>query len=135
MSKDIGIDKRTRRALARAVRVKPPRGLLRRLLSIPGQSAPTRARGAWHWVAAPAALAGVAALAFLLAPLLDEPEPSPEELAAAAAMRDFTVAMAYLQRSAEIADRHTRDQIGDGLYEALVLSRDALSKSDTNNGG
>jgi len=133
MSTDI--DKRTRRALARAIRVKPPRGLLRKLLSIPAQSPTTRATAGWHWVAAPAALAGIAVVAFLLAPALEQPEPSPEELVAAAAVRDFTVAMAYLQRSAEIADRHTRDQIGDGLVDALALSRDALSKSDTNNGG
>lgn len=129
----MSMDRKTRRALARAVRIAPPPGLLRRLLAIP-ESTRAPAPSSWRWLAAPAALAAVAAVAFVLVRGPQGPEPSPEDaLAAEAAVRDFMVAMAYLQKSTEIAGRHTGNEIGNGMLEALVLSREALE--DSNNGG
>lgn len=127
-------DEKVQRALERTLRVPPPRGLLRKLLAIP--DATPRAHTGWRWIAMPAALAGVAAVAWMLAPGPRAPEPSPENtLAAEAAVRDFTLAMTYLQKSTAIAGRHAGNEIGSGMLGALALSRNALLDDETNNGG
>ena len=132
----MSMSSKERRALAKAIRRAPPPGLQRKLLAIP-QAVPRPARRGWGWLAAPAALAAiaVAATVFLLGPQLQTPERDAEALAAEAAVRDFTIAMAYLRRSAEIAGRHTDDEIGQGMRDALTISRDALLESNTSNGG
>jgi hypothetical protein len=125
----------TRRAIERLIRVPPPPGLLRRLLAIPAGSPATGGVG-WGWLAAPVAFAAIAAAVFVLMPSPKAPEQTPEEaLAAQTAVRDFTIAMTYLQKTAVIAERHTRNEIGDGMIEALTLSRDALVETYTDNGG
>jgi hypothetical protein len=129
------MDRQSRRAIERAIRVPPPPGLLRRLLAIPAEAgAPSGGR--WGWLAAPAAFAAIAAAVFVLMPGPQAPEAPPDEtLAAQAAVRDFEVAMAYLQKTAVIAERHTRTEIGNGMREAIAVSRDALIETYTEIGG
>lgn len=140
MSTDpVSIDRRAQRALEKAIRVPPPPGLLRTLLSIPASAEPKTARGwppGWQWLAAPAALAAVAVVAFMLAPNPRQPEQALADMRATeAAVRDFTLAMTYLQKTTEIAGRHTGREIGNGMLDALALSREAILDSDTTNNG
>lgn len=126
---------KSQRAIERLIRVAPPPGLLRRLLAIPAGSQAKGGAG-WRWLAAPAAFAAIAAAVFVLMPSPRAPEQSAEDTQAAqAAVRDFTVAMTYLHKTAVIAERHTRNEIGDGMREALTLSRDALIETYTDIGG
>ena len=132
----MSMSSKERRALAKAIRRAPPPDLRRRLLAIP-ETTPRPARHGRRWLAASAAFAtlALAITTFLLVPALRTPEPSAEEIAAEAAVRDFTVAMVYLRRTTEIAGRHADDEIGRGMRDALTISRDALRESNTSNGG
>ena len=115
---------RLRAALRRLPRSAVPASLALRLLRIPGAARPIRGR-ALSAVAAAASLAIVAALA-----LLPRTGPPPSELHAAVA--EFEVAMAYLQRSAVLARIEATNAVGGGLQDALAASREALRNEQTN---
>lgn len=103
-----------------------PRGLLWRLLVIPG--AP---RTPWLWATAPL-MAGALAVGVVL--WVAEP-PAPPRDERAVAIQEFQVAMTYLQRTAEV----TRDEVGGallhGISEALTVGRDAMLDDESENGG
>jgi len=111
-----------------------PRALLWRLLAIP-RSAPRPAAGpSWAWVAAPvmaAALVAVVAIRFggPAAPVAPAPDPR------AAAVQEFALAMAYLQRSAEVTQRNVNGAVVFGFNEALTVGRDAVLEDESENGG
>lgn len=133
-----------RRALGRGSKPPVPRGLLRRLWSIPAArpaeskrqraaalKAPRIKRGGWQ---AAAALAMSLALVVALVLLRPAPsEPNQEE----AAVRDFVIAMSYLQQGVAVANDQVKGQVGSGLIDALAVSRNTLLADDTNtrNGG
>ena len=136
------MNKQEQRMIERAVRVEPPPGLLRQLLSIPGRS-PRAATGwrdsGWRLVAAPVAIAAVAAVTFVLMRGPQAPEPDSEirmtQEDQEEAVRDFAIAMAYLQKTTEIAGRHAGTEISNGMLDALTLSRETLSDTISSNGG
>ena len=107
---------------------RPPRGLLGKLLfpaRVAERSAPTHGsrplRGAWR-----VAIAGVCAtalVAILVSAVVDR-GPAPEE---EAAVRDFVIAMSYLQRTAETAQRHVGEKVGGGLAAAIEISRESVT--------
>lgn len=107
------------RAALRGMRGAPlPRGLRGRLLRIPGQ--PTMRMG---WLAAAAAAIAAAAIA---PALLREPEPTPEAIA----MRDFELAMKYVQKSAAITSQEVTGTVGGGVRDALLASRNSLRNAE-----
>jgi len=112
-------------------RLKPaivPRGLSRRLLGIVDRRSPT-----WLWVAAPAMAAAIALL--VAVPLLRTPAPIVDERAVA--LQEFTVAMNYVQKTAALAGVEVTGVVGDGLNDALVITRDSMVErlSQDDNGG
>jgi hypothetical protein len=100
---------------------RPPRGLLRRLLVVP--SGRTRAQS---WFLAPAGALSVAAVAAIFALSLPERAADRE----AAALRDFALAMTYLQEAALVAQNRVGQSVTLGLVEALNVSRGTLSGSE-----
>jgi anti-sigma factor RsiW len=107
-----------------------PAGLAARLLAVPGG----RARR-WPLIALPAAAAAaVAAVTLVL--LTQPPETAPED-PAVAAIRDFNIAMTYLQRSAAYTGEEIGGIVSAGLLEALTVSRNSLTREepDDENGG
>lgn len=134
MDRDAGL--RTRVEQARALRLalrglKPapvPRGLWWRLWQIP-----TAERGHRIGVWMPAGVLATAVIAVLGVNLfLGTRGPSPEE----AAMQDFAVAMAYLQKTALMANNEINQAVGSGVADALEVSRGFLDRpqSDEFNG-
>jgi hypothetical protein len=115
------------RALRQALRglsgAPVPRGLWRRLWRIP-----TADRPRWGiWMPAGVlATAVVAALAISV--LLNTQTPVPEDQAQAA-VEDFAVAMAYLQKSAVMASNEMSETIGSGMAGALEMSRGMLDRT------
>jgi anti-sigma factor RsiW len=119
----------------RQLRAAPvPAGLLRRLLAVPGTS--PRRPVVWSWIALP--VAGIAAAAAVTVLIVSRP--ATETVAddqRQMAVRDFALAMTYLQKSAA----HTGDEVtgivGAGLLSAFTASRDSLlnEDSDDDNGG
>lgn len=100
-----------------------PRGLARRLWQIPAAERP---RG-FLW--APAmAMASIAAVALTAGLLLRNPGPSPEELAREAAVQDFALVVAYLQKSALVARNEVNEAVGYGMADALATSRGAIGR-------
>lgn len=109
-----------------------PAGLSARLLAVPGRRARRPSR--W-WVALPiAATAAAAALTLVL--VTRPPETVPED-PRSAAIRDFTIAMTYLQRSAAYTGEEVGGIVSAGLLEALTVSRNSLTgeQPDDENGG
>lgn len=118
--------KALRRNLRLLVGRPAPRGQLRRLWTIPGADRPR----AGYW--APAmVLATVAAAALGISVFLNDPGPSAEELAQEAAVQDLAVALAYLQRSAELARSEVNEAVGDGMRGAMSISRQAVARVDS----
>jgi len=109
--------------LRRLPRPRPPRGLLGRLLAVPGRS-----ESAWPMLAAPLGAMAVAALAALLVASVRQapPDPSPE----AEAVREFVLAMTYLQRSAVVTRDEVGGQVGQSLASVLMASRESLAEID-----
>ncbi|HEY5568361.1 MAG TPA: hypothetical protein VIM81_14120 [Gammaproteobacteria bacterium] len=126
-------------ARARAVRVglrdlgraPVPAGLSARLVSVAGGGVQRSTH--WSWVAVPVAVAAVAVAAVAL---VMRPAP-PSEDPRIAAVRDFTVAMTYLQKSAAYTGEEVTDAVSAGLLDALVAGRNSLfeEESDDENGG
>ena len=107
-----------------------PRGLARRLWSIP--SAGRRRTG--YWIPAFSA-AGIAALALALGLLLYQPGPSPEELAREAAVKDFAIVVAYLQKSMLVARNEVHKTVGTEMVEAWEISSSAIRRTDDSKQG
>jgi len=107
--------------LRRLPRPRPPRGLFGRLLAVPGRS-----ESAWSMLAAPLGAAAVAALAALLVASVRQAPPGPE----AEAMREFVLAMTYLQRSAVVTRDEVGGQVGQSLASVLLASRESLAEID-----
>jgi len=101
-----------------------PRGLLGRLWQIPAAGKPSRS----PWMPA-AALAGFAAAALAVSLFMSVRGPAPEELARDAAVQDFVVAMAYLQKSVTIAQNEVNQAVGSGMLSALEVSREVMDAS------
>jgi anti-sigma factor RsiW len=111
-----------------------PRGLLWRLLAIPRSSPRPAAGRSWAWLAAPVmAAALVAAVALRLGGPAAPLTPAPD--ARAAAVQEFALAMAYLQRSAEVTQRNVNGAVVFGFNEALTVGRDTVLEDESENGG
>lgn len=132
MDRDAGLARRVEQAmvLRRALRGLPgatvPRGLWRRLWRIPTADRPRS--GIWM-PAGVLATAVVAALA--IGVLMNTPAPVPQD-EAQAAVEDFAVAMAYLQKSAVMASNEMSETIGSGMAGALEMSRGMLDRTAQN---
>jgi anti-sigma factor RsiW len=98
-----------------------PRGLRGKLLRIPGR--PTMH---WSWLAIPVT-AAIAAIA--IAPLLKSPELQPDPRVAA--LREFELAMTYVQKTAAIASHEVSGTVGGGVLDALRTSRDSLRDAES----
>jgi hypothetical protein len=55
--------------------------------------------------------------------------PSPDDLAREAAVKDFVIAVAYLQKSAVVAQNEVNEAVGSGVLSALEVSRGVLATS------
>lgn len=129
---------RTLRAALRDLGQAPvPRGLLGRLLRVPSApaSAGARASAARRAPFNRAFIALPVAAALAVALVLVVSRPPAQEDPRAAAIRDFNVAMAYLQKSAA----HTSEEVGGivstGIFGAVLTARDSISNEDEENGG
>ena len=113
-----------RREIRALTRTPVPRGLGRRLWRIPAADRPR----AGYWAPA-TVLASVAAVAVLVGVLMDEPGPSPEQLAREAALKDFAMAMAYLQKSATMASNEVNQAVSGGVLDAWAIGRGMIRDS------
>lgn len=120
------------RALRRALRglagEPVPRGLWWRLWRIPTADRPRRSglEGMWTPTAGVLATAVVAALGINV--FLGTQGPSAEQ--EAAAVRDITIAIAYLQKSALMASNEVNEAVGSGVLDALAMSRGMLDREE-----
>jgi anti-sigma factor RsiW len=106
-----------------------PQGLRRRLLAIPKPAV----RRVQPWMLPALVAAGVAALAVAAWLALPTAPPPPDERMAAIA--DFELAVHYLNKSARITQVEVTRQVGTGLRDAWVTSRESIEKSTQENGG
>lgn len=103
-----------------------PRGLWWRLWRIPSED---RARGFGLWMPAGVlATALVAVLGFNL--YLGSQEPVLNEAQQAAAMEDFAITMAYLQKGAVMAQNEINEAFGSGVASALTASRGMIEQTE-----
>ncbi|WP_428098194.1 hypothetical protein [Candidatus Rariloculus sp.] len=102
-----------------------PRRLRRSLLGIPA-----RRPRVWQWLAG--SVVAVAA-AGALAVLVIRPAPPPVD-PSVVAMQEFVVAMSYLHKTAVYANQEIREAVGDGLREAIVVSRNSVLDEESQNG-
>jgi hypothetical protein len=98
-----------------------------RLLRIPEPRA-----HAWAWLAGPAVAAALIAVVVLR--LVGPPAPA-EDARAAAAVQEFALAMAYLQKTAEVTQREVNGAVAFGFSEALDVGRNTVREDGTENGG
>jgi len=132
MSRDDGLAARVERAktLHRQLRqladVPTPRGLRRRLWRIPTSDR--------HWLTGvwmPAGLvAAAAAVALTVNLFFGVQNQSSEDAAMEAAVQDFTIVMAYLQKSAVMARNEVNEAVGSGMLDALAVSRSMLDRTE-----
>jgi anti-sigma factor RsiW len=125
----VGRARQVQRALRRAQPRKPATSLIFRLLAVPTRP------GSLRFFAAPV---GALAVAFIVS-LLVLMQPEPQDPAAEAA-EEFALAMAYLQRSAQITRDEVSNRVGSGLVSALLVSRASMEdveigQDDDENGG
>lgn len=100
-----------------------PAGLRRRLASIP------RAQRPRYFVPATAfATLAVAALGISL--YFGSFGPSDEELAREAALQDFAITIAYLQKSALMASNEVNTAVGSGVLGVLEMSRGTIDRTE-----
>jgi anti-sigma factor RsiW len=103
-----------------------PRGLWWRLWRIPAQD---RARGFGLWMPAGVlATALVAVLGFNL--YLGTSEPTLDAAEQAAAIEDFAITLAYLQKGAVMAQNEINETFGSGVASALTASRGMIEQTD-----
>ena len=100
-----------------------PRGLRRRLSRIPA------AERAQFWVPA-TAFASVAVAALAVSLFFGLRGPSAEDLARQAAVEDFAITMAYLQKGALMASNEINTTIGSGVLGALEMSRGTINRTE-----
>ena len=100
-----------------------PRGLARRLWQIPAANRPRTLL----WAPA-TALASLAVVAITAGLLIYDPGPTREELARDAAVQDFALVVAYLQKSALVARNEVNAAVGYGMADALATSRSAIER-------
>lgn len=122
----VGRARRLTRDLARRGRAPVPARLTRRLLDI---ARPAAAPFAWRVPAAAAAGAVVALTGLLALEQLAQPDAR-----RAAAVRDFRVAMTYLQHSAAATGDGVTRELTRGLHDALATSREAVADIESRNG-
>lgn len=117
-----------RRALRELAGAPVPRGLWWRLWRIPTADRPRRSgiEGMWMPTAGVLATAVVAALG--IGVFIGTEGPSAEQ--EAAAVRDFSIAMAYLQKSALMASNEVNEAVGSGVLDALAMSRGMLDREE-----
>ena len=132
MDRDEGLKQRVRHAqdlrrMLRGLGAPPvPRGLWWRLWQIPSVDRPRRLN-AW----APAGVLATAVVVALgIGGLLDTQGPAPEDPAATAAVQDFAIAMAYLQKSTLMASNEVSEAVGSGVLDALAMSRGMLDRAE-----
>ncbi len=121
-------------------RNEPQRDLKDRLLRIAeeGMEPPVYGRQSNTWrVAIPALLALVLVGALWFLPINKPVAPTEEQLLAQNAVRDFVIAMNYLQTSTAYANQEMQDQLGNKLLDVFDLSDQSFvpSNQDSNNGG
>jgi hypothetical protein len=132
MDRDEGLEQRVRHArdlrrMLQGLAAPPvPRGLWWRLWQIPSIDKPRR-MNAW----APAGLLATAVVVALgIGGLLDTQGPTAEDAAATAAIQDFAIAMAYLQKSTLMASNEVSEAVGSGVLDALAISRGMLDRTE-----
>jgi hypothetical protein len=104
-----------------------PKGLVWRLWHIPSQN---RRVGVGWWM--PVGLvAAAASVALTLGIFFGVSGPTAEEEARAAAVQDFTIVMAYLQKSALMATSEVNEAVGSGVLDALAVSRGMMERKET----
>jgi hypothetical protein len=113
--------------LANLAPVPVPAGLVWRLWRIPVDDR-KRASRLWMPIAFVAAAASVALTVNLFFGMQG---PTAEEQARAAAVEDFTIVMAYLQKSAVVATQEVNQAVGSGVLEALAVSHGTLERTET----
>ena len=138
MSRDDGLAARVEQAkdlhrqLKRLTDVPVPRGLKWRLWRIPTidryRSNRHRSKGFWMPAGFVAAAASIALTVNLF---FGVQGPSAEDAAREAALQDFTIVMAYLQKSAVVARNEVNEAVGSGMLDALAVSRGMLDQTET----
>ena len=101
-----------------------PPGMLWRLLGI----AKVRSRRGF-WIAAPVATAMAAVMVALFTTSPQTPPLDEQNVA----VQEFTVAMAYLQRSLEFTNEEVTNVVSQGLRDAISVSRNALGDDEIDN--
>lgn len=113
------------RAALREIHSAPlPRGLRGKLWRIPGQRVMH-----WSWLAVPAAAAMATIAAIAIAPLLTSPQVEPDP--SVAALREFELAMTYVQKTAAITSQEVSGTVGGGVLDALRTSRQSLRNAES----
>lgn len=103
-----------------------PAGLGKRLWRIP---AGHRARPTL-WLPS-LALASLAAVAVVAGLFRAGSGPTPEELAQTEAVEDFTIVVAYLQKSALMARNEVNEAVGSTMLDVLAMSRGAVGRAES----
>jgi hypothetical protein len=131
MDRDAGLKARVgqARALRSALRglggAPVPRGLWWRLWRIPTTNRPQRSA---VWIPAAGVFATAVVAVLGVSVFFGMQGPTAEE--EAAAVRDFAIAMAYLQKSTLMANNEINDAVGSGVLDALAMSRGVLDRTE-----
>lgn len=121
--------KTLRRELKQLSGIPMPKGLFWRLWRIPSQR--HRRFTGLMWLPA-GFIAAAASVALSINLFFGVQAPAFDEEAGAAAIEDFTLVMAYLQKSAVIATNEVNQAVGSGVLEAISVSRGMLDREETN---
>jgi anti-sigma factor RsiW len=120
LRRQVELARRLRRNLARLSRQPAPAGHWRRLWNIPAADRPKRSNLVPAMV-----LASVAVVALSIS-LWSQPDPRGDEQAQQAAVADLAIAMAYLQKGVLVATSQVNQNVGAGMMNALVVSREVI---------
>lgn len=127
LADEVAAARALRKELRQLQSVRVPRGLWWRLWRIPAADQRPRAM---FWM--PAGVLATAVVVLLGANLyFGSQEPDIDEAARAAAVQDFAIAMAYLQKSAVMARNEVNETVGSSVLNALAVSRDIMDQSET----
>ena len=103
-----------------------PRGLWWRLWRIPSVD---RGFSGMAWI--PAGVLAAAAVAVISSNLFfAAPEPVLNDAEQVAAVQDFALVVAYLQKSAVVARNEVNEAVGSGVLSALAVSRGMLDRTE-----
>jgi hypothetical protein len=103
-----------------------PKRLVWRLWRIPSED---RRIGGFVWMPV-AVVAAAASVALTLNVFFGVSGPTAQQEAEAAAVEDFTIVMAYLQKSALMATNEVNEAVGSGVLDALAVSRGMLERKE-----